>query len=727
MPTATANGQKFTFPEGTTPEQMGQAIDEFFGSVQRGAQNNIDVSQDPRFKDIPDSIGGRIGESIRSAQENKLADTLRFEQLPAETQELINSLSPSDAFLVGIGRGFENIGKGVGLVEPDFGSDTAIDNLKLRRGTSVGAGEVVGETAPFIAPATAIGRIPSLTGRAIASTGLAGAEGGIITKGRGGNANDILSNAGLAAAAGGALEVGLPVVGRIAGTLFRRIQGKPPVGSLINADGTPSQELAQALEEVNIGFDDVVEEARKTIQKPDVNPQQAARSALFTDLNAPTLRGDITQNFTDQAIDQRLVGSSADPVSDSARIIRLDQSQAFTDRLEEQIKATGVPDDVGDSIKEALTSRRDILRSEKNRLYKEAAEQAENIGELPVITNQIEEAIPDARTVRRISRLQGSQVDALDDLLVEFRIVKDQARVERFIKSGGELEQLSLKNIEEFRSALNQIERADTTNAINVLTGPIKRALDDEADNILKFVENTGQGNAIETFKQARTVTKQLKQEFSPQSITGRLMDVKRDGITPVVESSKVYKDLINKEPEFLDRTINSLRNAGAKGTKAIGDLQASVVFDLIDHAFKANTRKVQGVKTFGAVAFNNRLKKIGNDRLEKIFSTRPKVLQEIRKVAKAAELTTPDNRAVPKGSADVILDRVIPIIEKIPGTHRISGGLRIMAETGKNKADLQRTLNSKPEVKRAVNVIQQRFPSLAIALGVPSALEEDE
>lgn len=34
MPTATANGKKFNFPEGTTPEQIGQAIDEFFSSQQ---------------------------------------------------------------------------------------------------------------------------------------------------------------------------------------------------------------------------------------------------------------------------------------------------------------------------------------------------------------------------------------------------------------------------------------------------------------------------------------------------------------------------------------------------------------------------------------------------------------------------------------------------------------------------------------------------------------------
>ena len=34
MPTATANGKKFNFPDGTSPEQMGEAIDEYFGAEQ---------------------------------------------------------------------------------------------------------------------------------------------------------------------------------------------------------------------------------------------------------------------------------------------------------------------------------------------------------------------------------------------------------------------------------------------------------------------------------------------------------------------------------------------------------------------------------------------------------------------------------------------------------------------------------------------------------------------
>ena len=38
MPTATANGKKFNFPDGTTPEQMGQAIDEYFASQKQAPE-----------------------------------------------------------------------------------------------------------------------------------------------------------------------------------------------------------------------------------------------------------------------------------------------------------------------------------------------------------------------------------------------------------------------------------------------------------------------------------------------------------------------------------------------------------------------------------------------------------------------------------------------------------------------------------------------------------------
>lgn len=48
MPVANAQGKRFNFPEGTTPEQMGIAIDEFFGGQAQQAQSQQAPTQQPQ-------------------------------------------------------------------------------------------------------------------------------------------------------------------------------------------------------------------------------------------------------------------------------------------------------------------------------------------------------------------------------------------------------------------------------------------------------------------------------------------------------------------------------------------------------------------------------------------------------------------------------------------------------------------------------------------------------
>lgn len=61
MPVATANGKKFTFPEGTTPEQMGFAIDEYFSqnkpAQQPAEQPQQDLQSDPYSSYKPQRSG----------------------------------------------------------------------------------------------------------------------------------------------------------------------------------------------------------------------------------------------------------------------------------------------------------------------------------------------------------------------------------------------------------------------------------------------------------------------------------------------------------------------------------------------------------------------------------------------------------------------------------------------------------------------------------------------
>ena len=69
MPTATANGKKFTFPEGTTPEQMGDAIDEFFA----GNSTPVDQVQSPaKPQPIEESIPEQIAVGLGAGTTNFL-------------------------------------------------------------------------------------------------------------------------------------------------------------------------------------------------------------------------------------------------------------------------------------------------------------------------------------------------------------------------------------------------------------------------------------------------------------------------------------------------------------------------------------------------------------------------------------------------------------------------------------------------------------------------------
>ena len=83
------------------------------------------------------------------------------------------------------------------------------------------------------------------------------------------------------------------------------------------------------------------------------------------------------------------------------------------------------------------------------------------------------------------------------------------------------------------------------TGAVKVITSKIRTALDEEAAFIDAAVRESGVTDVgvIETLKAARASERTLKTEFSPQAISGKLTGVKRDGVTPIVEASKVTKE----------------------------------------------------------------------------------------------------------------------------------------------------------------------------------------
>lgn len=629
---------------------------------------------------------------------------------------------PLEAFLVGAGRGFYNIGRGLGLAEPaDATEQAAYEALQKQRPYATTSGEIVGESAPFVIPGAGAGRIATLAPRAAAMAGIGAAQSGLSARGRGEDLQTQLVSGATGGAIAGGLELALPYIGRAAGALVRRVNGQPPRGALIDAAGRPTAELQDALAKAGVSYDDLAQSAMQelTAARAGTSPEQAARSALFASEQVPSTRGAITQDFGQQAVEARLAEAVADPAAAPFRSLQLRQSEAIKSRLDELVNKLGVPERTGESLKEALEGRKTLLKQQKSALYKQAATQAENLGVLPIVPDNIAAAIPDARTVRRISKIAPGQASALDDLMIEFGIKKPP---ENFI---GEITPLSLDNFEDFRAGLNLIERSDTSGAIKVLSGPVKDALDAEADLMADAVEQSGAKGAtdlIKTLKQARGIVRETKEEFSPQALTGKLINTQRDGFTPVIEASKVVPKLFARETpiEQVQKTLNNLSRAGDKGKQAIGDLQAAAVLNLVDEAFGASSRKIDGIQTFGPGAFQKAIDKIGRDKLNLLFSGNKEALTRINNIESIAKAIQPPAGAVPKGSASVILDLVNRIgLSRVPGIGPFMDVISTVKASGKTRREVEKALNAKPALIKMASSIDRDYPALASALGI--------
>ena len=708
--------------------------------------------------DLLDELGGqsseRIGGNVRriggdlldeagikSNNYDMLSKRLTEKQATDEHSKLLdqinNDMSGFQKFLVGAGRGLTTVARGIGLAEPEDPLTKQASEMLTKDSMAASAGEIIGESAPFLAAAPLAGAglttstgaalIPAaktLAGKVIGSTILGATQGGVLANGKGADAVETLAAAGVGGAVAGGIEAIIPVLGKLGRAVFTKL-GRTPKGPLLTPEGTPTPELQKALQQTGTSFDDLTKNAFAIVNKPGVDPVQAARAARFESQGITATAGDITQDFSKQATEQRLLNQAGNEASEPLRQMKFAQSEAFKAKVNELVDNLGVPDDVGESVKNALSGRKDLLRAEKNALYKKVAETAPEVANIPIFTDTLAATMPDKQQMRRLSRLAGSQIGAVDDLLVEFGINKSDDAVAAFTKSGGEITPLNIGNLEDFRSAINQIERADSTGAAKVVTGPLKSALDDEAELVTKSIGDKASGGVLDTLKQARQTVRTLKTEFSPESITGRLIDVKRDGVTPVIESSRVIRELIKPDGigvENLQRTLTSLRSSGQPGQKAIKDLQAATVLHALEASLKSTSRKVNGVETVGGDQFAKALNTIGDDKLKEIFKGNEKMLSRLQNLKQTALDMSPAAAATPKGSAPVILD-ILNRAGSLPALAAFRDAVNFVVKAGSDERAVRRAMNAKPAYKQVITTFERDFPAIASALGVSAVV----
>lgn len=696
------------------------------GTAMRGQLGN------PAEMSDADLLKALSGAAEQPAGETPL--TPNWENLSERDRAMMTSAVRSgkglEAFGTGAAKGLGDVGRGFGVLDQLSAEEKAKFDALAKQYPEATVGEITGQVAPWLVPGTMAARIGSLPVRALASAGLGGSEGFVVTKGQGGTNAEALGMAAL----GTGLGAGSEILGSVVNSGVRATGRALGLGDkpLLDRLGRPTAEFQAALDRAGIAFEDIGQTGLAEVKKlaTGTDPDQAARFARFRSEGINPTAGQVTQDFAQQAREARLASMATGAEGEPLRQRLLDQSQQFEARVNSIIKDLGVSDDAGATIKEALSGRKKLVRKEKNALYAKMAETAPQVANAPILTDSIIEAIPTGATQRRISRLAPSQTGALDDLLVEFGLNQSPEAVEAFAKSGGVVSPLTLGNFEDFRQALNLIERTDQTGAISVLTGPIKTALDAEAELIDGAVRNSGLSDegVLETLKGARQRVRELKTEFSPQSITGKLIDVKRDGVTPVIEASQVTKRLLSPATpiEDLGNTLNVLSKSGEKGAQAIRDLQAGVVMQALEAALKAPSRKTSGVQTIGGNQFAKALDAFGEDKLDLLFADNQTLLSRLKSLRQIALDIEPASAATPKGSAPVILD-ALKRFGRVPGVAPVVDLANFIIRAGADDRAVAKALKAKPEMKQIARQISDSYPSLANVIGLGVILNMDE
>jgi TusA-related sulfurtransferase len=199
-------------------------------------------------------ISGQIKTNEREAFLSDLEKTNPFQA------KALRDMNPFERALIGAGSGFSTLLEGAGILSQRPEDEKLATEQIAKSGNSFGAGQLVGQAAPFAGLGMAAGA--ALKGAPIVNTitqgAIGAAEGGIVARGTGGDAGDILAGTITGGALGSGAEVLAPILNRAARSVVQKVTGAPPAGRLIDDAGRPTAELQRALDKSGQSFDEVV-------------------------------------------------------------------------------------------------------------------------------------------------------------------------------------------------------------------------------------------------------------------------------------------------------------------------------------------------------------------------------------------------------------------------------------------------------------------------------------
>ncbi|HIB1707108.1 TPA: lytic transglycosylase domain-containing protein [Salmonella enterica subsp. enterica serovar Muenchen] len=219
----TANGKTFTFPEGTSTEDIGSAIDEYFAG-QSAQQEQQGTSTPPESQ--PQQQGGFISDLGNAAAETGrglLQAGVNLANIPASMADAVASAGAWAGQKIGIGDGTYQPAPRVTTqgLEQDFG----LQQGALTPQTT--EGKIFSEALPYLTPVGAeriAAQAPSIAGRVAQGTSRLLAEnavGSLAANSERDNPEALATDLGTGVVLGGAINQ----LGRAAGAAYRSIRG----------------------------------------------------------------------------------------------------------------------------------------------------------------------------------------------------------------------------------------------------------------------------------------------------------------------------------------------------------------------------------------------------------------------------------------------------------------------------------------------------------------------
>lgn len=617
----------------------GVSVDTGGGSRFGGVAVSPEPIEEPA--QVPQKRKG-LGRSARGAQlsDERIAEREKFlSSLSPERRSLIESISPMEAMAIGAGQGFTTIGRGVGLADqatPD--EKQAFEQLKTAR-PSTGVGQVVAEAAPFVLPGLGVGGIASLPARAAATAALGATEGGIITKGEGGDIEDAIKGAGIGGAVAGGIELALPVIGRIGGKLIRKVTGKRPTSSIITPDGAPTPEFQKALKSEGITFDDVVAEASE--QLGNVDPRQAARKSFLESQGLKPTKAQVTRGASDFQAQQE----AAKP-SSSVRAALEDQEQILSTRFDNVVKGSG-----GDvttetnTVVDSLTNKATRLDKEISGLYKKAREvvSQEKGVKFNGLTKKLRELAPSDR------RAGGNVEAVVGDLQAKGVLDKDMNVVGR----------VSVETAEDVRQLTNEL--FDPQNSFgNGVLRQIKESLDDDV------FKAAGE----DVFKQARKAKTDFERGLTRAKISK--FDSRKKNLVRDVLENKISPDELTDKVVFgktwRDTDLQQLKDyitTEGDGVEAFNDMRSQVLQSIKEKAF-IGAEDGSGLKAMSADKIEKAVKSIGDKKLNILF--KPGEVKFLKDMVRVSKLREPvRGTALGRGPSAQAVGKLQKAVESIP------------------------------------------------------------